>query len=101
MRGVVIWISPSEPAALVWCEDSRDIAVANGAGAWRNAGERRSVGDYVGFDCIEAEGHRLCRDLHTITPHAAPDLPGMILSPSRLHANVPGNRLLHLCASRD
>lgn len=115
MRGIVIWVSPDEYSALIWCEDSQEIAVAKGAMAWRNPMRPVTVGDYVGFSCRISGDHRQCSDVHTIVPQMAPDLAEMILSPSSA-ATTPmaaaclsisgqgrgtGNRLLHLCPSRD
>jgi hypothetical protein len=119
MRGIVIWVSPEDFSALIWCEDSRDIAVAKGTIAWRNPMHPVAVGDYVGFACRVVDGHRLCRDVHIITTALAPDLAEMILSSAlppapmaaiaggaapgkgAVLAGGSGNRLLHLCPSRD
>lgn len=119
MRGIVIWVSHDEFSALIWCEDSQEIAVAKGVMAWRSPMHRVAVGDYVGFSCRVSGEHRLCSDVHTIISQMAPDLAEMILSPPSATAAPPvtpmaaaclsvagkgtgaGNRLLHLCPSRD
>lgn len=101
MRGVIIWYSRIEFTALIWCEDSREIAVAKGATAWRNPMVPVDVGDYVSFISHESGSHRTCRDIQKVAAQVAPDLPTSLLAHQRAPRSGHENRHLHLCASRD
>lgn len=103
IRGVIIWYSRLEYKALIWCEDSGGLAIAAGATSWRNPMVEISVGDYVGFEAAPCGRERKCRDIHLIAAQIAPSLPDSIRNPDQTAPKpvLDGNRLLHLCYSRD
>lgn len=101
MRGVVIWYSRVDFKALIWCEDSREIAVAKGATAWRNPMVPVDVGDFVSFVSLGGGTHRLCRDIQKIAAQVAPDLTASLRAPHLPPKRNTQNRHLHLCQSRD
>ncbi|NEX45504.1 hypothetical protein [Pseudotabrizicola algicola] len=100
MNGVVIWYSRQEFRAIIWCEDSKELGIASGPTAWRNPMVAVEVGDVVAFR-VERRGHdRICRDIQVVDAQAAPTLPAAMLAKAHTPP-VSGNRLLHLCSSRD
>lgn len=123
MRGVIIWFSEQDQNAVIWCEDSADLAIATGASAWRNDGALIEIGDYVGFTPVITNEGRRCEDVHLIQSQVAPELvqrlrrslpqtnrPKMkIVSSQGRPAHAPraaqirraSNPLLHLAASQD
>jgi hypothetical protein len=100
MHGVVIWYSRPEFRAIIWCEDCKELGIAGGPTAWHNPMIPIEVGDCVAFRVERRGKERLCRDVHVVESHAAPDLPQTMRTTAQARA-VSRNPLLHLCSSRD
>jgi hypothetical protein len=78
MRGVIIWHCQNTRRAVVWCDDSGELAYANGGRAWLNPGQSVSIGDYVAFDLRPSVSARSCTNLRLIESGHAPDLAGIL-----------------------
>ena len=74
MRGVIIWYSEQDQRAVIWCEDSADLAIATDASAWRKGDAPVEIGDYVGFTSVITNSGRRCDDIHLIQSQVAPEL---------------------------
>lgn len=102
MRGIVIWHSKIDFKAIIWCEDSQELAIAAGATAWRNPMLPFSVGDWVGFSSkLGADNMRQCRDIYLIESQVAPGLPVSLMNRKQQVCAPRKNTHLHLCSSRD
>lgn len=74
MRGVIIWLCPKTHQAVIWCDDSGDLAYARNMDAWVAADPDASVGDYVAFDLSGTKTARICTRLRVVAAAHAPDL---------------------------
>lgn len=78
MRGVIIWHCETTDRAVVWCDDSGDLAYAGGKQAWANPGRSVAIGDYVAFELQPQAGTRSCKNLRLIEQGIAPELAGIL-----------------------
>ncbi len=74
MRGVIIWHCQNTRRAVVWCDDSGELAYASDAMAWANPTQQVAIGDYVAFDLRSSAAARNCANLRLIEHGHAPDL---------------------------
>lgn len=74
MRGVIIWHCQNTLRAVVWCDDSGQLAYASDAMAWANPKQQVAIGDYVAFDLRASATARNCANLRLIEQGHAPDL---------------------------
>jgi hypothetical protein len=78
MRGVVIWHCQDTRRAVVWCDDSGELAYASDGRAWSNPFQSVSIGDYVAFDLRPTSASRTCSNLRLIESGHAPELAGIL-----------------------
>ncbi len=78
MRGVVIWHCQNTRRAVVWCDDSGELAYASDGKAWVNPMQQVAIGDYVAFDLRSSVATRSCANLRLIEQGHAPDLAGVL-----------------------
>ena len=78
MRGVIIWHCKTTERAVVWCDDSGELAYAGGQQAWANPGTRVAIGDYVAFDLQPSGTARSCKNMRLIEQGMAPELAGIL-----------------------
>jgi hypothetical protein len=78
MRGVIIWHCLETRRAVVWCDDSGELAYASDAAAWAPLAQRVAIGDYVAFDLDPSSAARSCRNLRLIESGLAPELAGIL-----------------------
>lgn len=78
MRGVIIWHCLETRRAVVWCDDSGELAYASDAAAWAPLAPRVAIGDYVAFDLDPSSAARSCRNLRLIESGLAPELAGIL-----------------------
>lgn len=91
MRGVVIWQCSETRRAVVWCDDSGELAYASDASAWAPLAPRVAIGDYVAFDLDPSSAARSCRNLRLIESGLAPELAGILhrMRPGAAPAGAP------------
>ena len=99
MQGVIIWYSKADFRAIIWCEDSKDLGVANGATAWRNPMVQVEVGDAVSFRLDAGPGERRCHDIELLETCAAPALHTSIQNTWPVMRTSRTNHPLHICVS--
>jgi hypothetical protein len=78
MRGVIIWHCQNTRRAVVWCDDSGELAYASDGKAWLNPFQRVAIGDYVAFDLRPSVASRSCANLRLLEQGVAPDLAGAL-----------------------
>lgn len=93
MRGVIIWFCSDTRQAVVWCDDSGDLAYARDAAAWLDPAAAASVGDYVAFELGGGKATRTCARLQVLATGHAPGLARMLRDEPQ-----PAPRRLRACA---
>lgn len=83
MRGVIIWHCQNTRRAVVWCDDSGELAYASDDMAWANPKQPVAIGDYVAFDLRSSVSARSCANLRLIEQAHAPGLVGALNQPQR------------------
>jgi hypothetical protein len=78
MRGVVIWHCETTRRAVVWCDDSGDLAYAGDRSAWAVPAQKVAIGDYVAFDLRPLNSMRSCANMRLIEKGHAPELAGIL-----------------------
>lgn len=78
MRGVIIWHCKTTERAVVWCDDSGELAYAGGHQSWANPGTRVAIGDYVAFELQPSTAARSCKNMRLIEQGMAPELAGIL-----------------------
>jgi hypothetical protein len=78
MRGVIIWHCKTTERAVVWCDDSGELAYAGGEQSWANPGTRVAIGDYVAFELQPFSAARSCKNMRLIEQGMAPELAGIL-----------------------
>jgi hypothetical protein len=78
MRGVVIWHCQDSRRAVVWCDDSGELAYAGDRKAWASSVQKVLIGDYVAFDLSPESASRTCTNLRLIESGHAPELAGIL-----------------------
>jgi hypothetical protein len=86
MRGVIIWHCQNTRRAVVWCDDSGELAYASGGKSWINPFQRIAIGDYVAFELQPSSTSRSCVNLRLLEQGLAPELAG------ELHRHQPAQR---------
>jgi hypothetical protein len=78
MRGIIIWHCQETHRAVVWCDDSGDLAYASDSCAWTYPRQKVSIGDYVAFDLRPTANSRTCVNLRLIESGQATELVGIL-----------------------
>lgn len=78
MRGVIIWHCATTRQAVVWCDDSGDLAYAKNVSCWRQPAEQAAVGDYVAFELSGKRVARLCTGIEVLASGHAPGLANVL-----------------------
>ncbi len=81
MHGVIIWYCEKTGRAVVWCDDSGDLAYAGGFADWRAPTQVVAIGDYVAFEMRLSGGSRSCMNLRLLEKGLAPDLADALRTP--------------------
>ena len=96
MRGVIIWHCTKTRQAVVWCDDSGDLAYAKSVSCWLRPHDDAAVGDYVAFELAGKSPARLCAAIEVIAAGHAPGLADRLRrEPMRIETPAP---YLRACA---
>jgi hypothetical protein len=98
MRGVIIWLCHRTNRAVVWCDDSGELAYASDLSAWSSPSHQATIGDYVAFDLRAATAARTCTNLRLIEQGHAPDLAFALKNRPQAHVQSRSHARPYLAA---